>query len=295
MKTQDLHTLVQTVELGSISKAAASMNLSHSAASQRLKHLEERCGTSLLNRQLTPIQPTAMGELVLEHGRRVLEMEAQLLSRLQCSGNDALRLCCTPAFGASYFPIALSEFNREYHHSVEFDYLASDQVVTALNEGRYDIAITEHIKPISTSTCWRHPLPPDKVIFVAAPSLLSSIDYQSLNALLAYPLYVAKPGCCSRELLMHNLSRRGMELESFKFQVSCGDLHVMVDALLSGEGVGFISSALIRPHLRSGALMAFELDGFEHLCHRSLLASWDSQSQPWFRPLVSSIEQAFIQ
>ncbi|WP_417346007.1 multiheme cytochrome-associated LysR family transcriptional regulator [Ferrimonas sp.] len=294
MKTQDLKTLVLSVELGSISKAAASLNITHSAASQRIKALEERCGAVLLNRQLTPIRPTLSGELVLDHGRRLLEMERQLFSRLQQSGSDALRLCCTPAFGASYFPVALSEFNREKKHSVEFDYLASDQVIAAINEGRYDIAITEHIQPLSLSNCWRHPLPPDKVIFVANPTLLSSIDEQSLEALMDHTLYVAKPGCCSRDLLVQNLANKKLELEDFSYQVSCGDLHLMVEALLRGEGIGFISAALIRPHLASGDLVAFELDGFDHLCHRSLLASWESQGQPWFRPLVTSIEHAFI-
>lgn len=292
MKTQDLSTLVAVVEQGSVTGAAQRLNLTHSAVSQRLKQLELQLSTSLLNRQVTPVQPTEAGERVIKHAREVLHLELELLTDLRHKRQRPLRLSCTPAFGACFLSAALSEFSQCCSHSVAFDYQSGESILKGLHQGLYDIAIVEHLEPLA-ETDWAQPLPPDQVAFVGSPERLARLQDGDISSLSSQPLFVAKSGCCSRDLLCKNLATLGLNLDHFQALTSCGDLHFMERALLDGAGIGFVSTALVKSHLKAGRLDVLELPEFTHRCYRSMVASVSAVEQPWFAAMVKSIESAF--
>src|SRR5690606_14251728 len=60
-RLDELHLFVRVAEMGSITAAARSLDVSLSVASQRLKHLEQRLGVRLFNRTTRRLSLTPEG------------------------------------------------------------------------------------------------------------------------------------------------------------------------------------------------------------------------------------------
>jgi len=79
---ESLKVFVRVVELGSITSGGRDLRLTPAVASKRIKELEARLGTRLLNRTTRKLVPTEAGRLFYEHVRGVVasleEAEASL-------------------------------------------------------------------------------------------------------------------------------------------------------------------------------------------------------------------------
>ena len=72
MEFNDLRAFVSVADTGSVSRAAAQLCVTQSAATRRIQRLETSIGTSLLDRQTRPVSLTGTGQVVLERCRRLL-------------------------------------------------------------------------------------------------------------------------------------------------------------------------------------------------------------------------------
>jgi DNA-binding transcriptional LysR family regulator len=72
-------------------------------------------------------------------------------------------------------------------------------------------------------------------------------------------------------MLQNNLLKVGRRLEEFARVVVYDDLHVIVEALVRGEGVAFLSSDLVKAHVEAGRLRAYRIPGFRHERRRTIV------------------------
>jgi len=78
--TDVLRTLVTIVDLGSFTKAAATLGLTQPAVSAQVKRLQFLVGGELFDRSGQGLQLTPHGELVLSYARRLLSINDQIVS-----------------------------------------------------------------------------------------------------------------------------------------------------------------------------------------------------------------------
>ena len=71
MNTRDLEAFIAVVETGSIVAASARLNLTQPGVTRRVQNLEDRLGSTLLDRQSKPLKPTASRQGKSRHGRRL--------------------------------------------------------------------------------------------------------------------------------------------------------------------------------------------------------------------------------
>lgn len=95
----------------------------------------------------------------------------------------------------------------------------------------------------------------------------------SLDTLFKQTLYSRAEGCCSRTLLETNLTNQDRTTQDFKKIVLYDDLHIIIQALIDGLGIGFISSELIAPYVKNSQLKTYEVSGFTHARKRTLVSS----------------------
>ena len=67
-----LRTLVAIADHGSFAEAARLLNLAPPTVSLHIADLEERIGGALLSRTRGSVQPTAIGDTLIERARRLL-------------------------------------------------------------------------------------------------------------------------------------------------------------------------------------------------------------------------------
>ncbi|MCP8689959.1 LysR family transcriptional regulator ArgP [Marinobacterium sp. OS208] len=75
---RQIQALAAVIEEQSFERAAASLHITQSAVSQRLKQLEERLGQALVIRS-SPVRATPAGQQVLKHYRQVSLLQKELL------------------------------------------------------------------------------------------------------------------------------------------------------------------------------------------------------------------------
>ncbi|SPO54965.1 Transcriptional regulator, LysR family [Pseudomonas sp. JV551A1] len=113
----DLRLLLAIAATGSLSKAAATFPVAVSAASSRLRLLEERCGLALFTRNAGGMQLTPSGRMVLEGARSVLGEAHKLQETLQqLSGEHriTLRLAASTVSNSTLLPAVLGPFLVDY-------------------------------------------------------------------------------------------------------------------------------------------------------------------------------------
>lgn len=274
MESIYLRTLVEVARSGNITRASEALAVTASAASRRIKFLEDQYGKPLLDRSGPVLTLTAAGHLVLEQAERILEIERDLLSKLNLMERKrGVSFVCTPTFGVVHLPEILRDFMLSQAEVGDLNFVLEmpEAVVAGLKGGRYEVAVVEHCACFDLAEFETVSLVGDEMVFAASPALALGGAEVALDRLLACTLYARSEGCCSRTLLANNLQQVGRRLEEFRRVVVFDDLHVIVDSLLRGDGVAFISSDLVKDQVAAGRLVEHRVHGFLHERRRTLV------------------------
>ncbi len=293
MESLYLKTLVEVVRTGSLSRAAETLHVTQPAVSRRIKFMEEQYGCELLDRSGNLLRPTEAGRLVYDKARSLLEIEADLVSGLhRLDGKVRISFSCTPSFGIAHLPAVLHEFMLSCGDAADLKFIFNtpDHILAGLKDCSFDVAVMEMCERFDLSSYATFALPGDEMVFVSAPSLDVPRTISGLDALLGIPLYTRREGCCSRMMLERNLSCVGHHLHEFKKVIVFDDIHVIVQAVLEGRGLAFLSRDVIDERLASGALVAHYVPGFTHGRERSIVFN---QATVFSTPLRRFIEALF--
>lgn len=274
MESVYLKTLVEVVKAGSISKAADTLCVTQPAVSRRIKFIEEQYGYLLLDRSGQTLIPTDAGKLVFEKAELMLAIERELLSGLK-SINDKKRIAfiCTPTFGIVHLPTIMHEFMMEYNDLADLSFMFDmpGNIVEALRDGMYDLAVLEHCECFDLSELSTVALPGDDMIFVSAPVLGLQSGTIAAEKLFSQTILARKEGCCSRTLLEGNLRTIGKELTVFRSCAVIDDLHMILQSTQGGQGVSFLSRELVQEQIDAGLLREHYVEGFRHHRNRTLV------------------------
>jgi DNA-binding transcriptional LysR family regulator len=117
LQPAELGFFVALATNGSLSGAARELGITPAAVSKRLSQMEARLGVPLVNRTTRRMSLTPDGELLLEHGRRILGEIAdldQMLSASKGQPKGQLRVNATLGFGRLHIAPAISHYVLRY-------------------------------------------------------------------------------------------------------------------------------------------------------------------------------------
>ena len=152
---EGLMALAAVVRAGSFDGAAASLGVTQSAISQRIKQLEDRLGATLIIRG-RPSTATEEGLLLCQHLETVSLLEEEMFGRL--TGESAVgketvtvRVCVNNDSLATWFPAVISQLSAQTR--IRLEIVADDQEFTEerLRSGDALAVVTSNEKPIPGS------------------------------------------------------------------------------------------------------------------------------------------------
>lgn len=294
METRYLNTLIAAVEAGSFSRAAELLHITQSAVLQRIKFLEEHFGQQLLDRSGQKLTLTQAGQVVFAKARDILEKEKELLCCLQDSAaQKRLALCCTPTFGMAYLPQVLGSFLRRHSdlNDFKFIFLQPAEALRGLRYEEYDLAVIEHALDQDFAGFERYSMPDDEMLVVAASTL--ALPHEGgvvrLDDLKGQRLFARRDGCSSKELMRKNLAGCGGSFSDFDGVVVSDDLRFTIQSVLDGDGIAYLSRALVGSLLASGQLLGMRVEGFEHRRGRSVVMLPQRGEDSLLKELLESI------
>ena len=127
----------KVVELGSFTGAAASLQLPKATVSRRVRDLEARLATRLLNRTTRRVSPTEAGTAYYEHcvvALRELEDAEAAVGHLQGAPRGWLRITAPLTVGRDFLARPIAEFQKRYPE-VRVAMLLTNEVVDLVAEG----------------------------------------------------------------------------------------------------------------------------------------------------------------
>lgn len=149
-----LRAVAAVVRTGSFERAAASLNVTPSAVSQRVKHLEERLGAVLIERA-TPCTATDKGLALCRHMDRVGMLEKDLMAQLpELVGPEGTeqRVTLNVATNAdslgTWFLEAIASFTKATDYLVNVAIDDEDHTADWLRRGRVLAAVTALERPV---------------------------------------------------------------------------------------------------------------------------------------------------
>ena len=296
METRYLRTLKVVLETGSFSRAAQELCISQSAVSQRIKLLEDHYGCQLIDRSGPLLTATIPGEKVLEKTNMILLAVQDIENDVKNIGKKAqLSISFTPTFGFAYLPKVLEFFLRENSEEVNLKFISQqpDEALKGLATKVFDVTVIEHCDEISKEDFALFPLPADELVLISSPALGIAPDELRLEEYFKHRLITRREGCSSRCLLNNNLSKSHFSIDNFKGKVVYDDLHIIIQSILQGRGVAFISRSLVSTHIDGGDLREHIIPEFCNTRSRTLVCNRNRINESYLKGFIECVHYAF--
>ncbi len=250
----DLALFLRVLDLGSITAAAHSLDLSVAVASQRLKRLEKELGVRLLHRTTRRLHPTPEGAALAEQGRVLVEELETLSAGLREAAQEiagTLRMTMSASFGRQYVSPRLPAFLAR-HPKLRLSIHLSDNVVDLVREG-FDLAI--RIGALDDSRLVARRIAPNRRVLCASPDYLRRRGRPRQPEDLAHHDCLLLFGSGGRQDVWRLGTPTGGEVAvrvQGRFESNFGE--VLRDASLAGEGIVIHSLWHVADDLRAGRL-----------------------------------------
>jgi DNA-binding transcriptional LysR family regulator len=281
-----LKTFLKVAAVGGITKSADGLFITQSAVSRRIKQLEEYVGSPLFERTGTLLKLTTAGHLLIDKGRKMLEIRHAFFDELALQkGRQTLSFCCTPSLGMNRLSGFLSSFAADHSKNIEFScvFTMPEEAIAGIDSGRFDLALIDHCDGLELKDHLIHHLPDDEMVFVSSPSLGISRAELEIERLFQERLYLKNKNGCAKRFIEMNLLAMGRSFDDFASVIFFDDLLFLTDEVMAGKGISFVSKGFVRKELQNGQLLAHKVLGFNHFRHRSLVIGRENLS-----PLVES-------
>lgn len=253
-RLSDITLFLRVVDLGTISAAARSLDLSVAVASQRLQRLEKGLNVRLLHRTTRRLHPTPEGLALAEQGRDLVEGLETLTQNLRGSADNVtgtLRVTLPHSFGRQYISPLLPEFLNRYPR-LNLDVSLTDQVVDLVGEG-YDLGIRIGILEDSSLVARR--LADDERVLCASPGYLARHGAPQRPGDLVEHQCLVLSSNRRRQDIWHLTDKQGQsEAVQVGGRIRSNQGEMLTEAVLGGLGIAQHSMWHIHQYLRSGQL-----------------------------------------
>jgi DNA-binding transcriptional LysR family regulator len=196
-----LRTLVVAYDLGGYGQAAERLGRTPSAVSLQMKRLQQDVGATLFRKNGRTLALTEAGEIVLRYGRRMLDLNDELLDTVRGAAlAGEVKLGFSQDFADTVLPQALSRFTKLYPLvQIEVRIDGNAALVDAVENGQLDLALAIGHARRQTA----HLLSEVQLVWIAGHEFSRRKDQ-------ILPLVVLGPQCMFRQQMLQALDRAGI-------------------------------------------------------------------------------------
>ncbi|WP_026692032.1 LysR family transcriptional regulator [Peribacillus kribbensis] len=197
MHFEQLEYILEVAKRGTISSAAETLHVSHSAISQAISNLESELGIPIFKR-------SRAGSICTEEGKTVLKLSYDIMNKiteLKNVGQKAslmkgnLSISSSPIFFSTVLPEALYAFKNEYPNiQIEINEDSTENIIASIKNYQLDLGFIfgsdETFKSVSQHLTSRSIYQPKLMVSVSKHSLLANKEVIYPKDMLQYPLII---------------------------------------------------------------------------------------------------------
>ena len=225
-------------EQGSFTRAADRIGRQQSTISLQLRRLEDTLGQKLLERTPHQVRLTPAGEAFLDHAHRILDLNDEIVARIQEPDMEgAVRLGTPEDFATRHLPGVLSRFAQAYPSvTLEVTCDLTLNLMTQFRENAFDLVLVKREPSMRAGgiKVWREPL-----VWVEG-------DHSFWADARALPLVVSPAPCVYRKRAQDTLTRARRQ---WRVSYTCGSLAGSIAAVKAGLGITVLPKDMVPPDL----------------------------------------------
>lgn len=259
MNLRQLSYFVRIIELQSLSKAAAVLRVAQPALSRQMRALEDDLGTDLLIRHGWGVTPTAAGQVLADHARRLLrqaQATRDAVAALSAEPAGPLSLGVPGSLALALLP-RLSAWFLDHYPKVSLQLL--DGFSAAIHgwvmSGRLDVAVLyadRSLGPLAATPLLREPL-----LLVGAAGRLAAPVPVTVDCLGKTPLILPSRPNRLRLLLDPFCVDHGLDLD---VRAEVDSLPALLAMVRAGQGCTILPYSAVQGLVTDGHLSTAPLD-----------------------------------
>ena len=254
----DLRLFMNLANTRNLTRAAERSNLSVSAASARIKNLEDNVGSKLIYRNNVGVTLTPQGETFLGHARQILQQCESLRGDMQeysLGMKGHVRLFANSNASSAFLPDVLERFLHKHPLvSVDVQERISYDIVDAVQNGVTDIGIIS--SGLHTGELELLPYLPDHVVIVTSlRHPFASRQMMEFEEALNED-FVAVPGTRAIDAFLRQDSGGSRRM---RIRVQAGSYETVCRMIESDIGIGVLPESAARRHARNMKLKVIPL------------------------------------
>lgn len=233
-----VRTFVTIASVGNFTRAAETLRRQQSTISLQIQRLEDALGQKLIDRNPRSVRLTSEGETFLGYARRLLDLNDEVVARVNEPYIEGVVRLGTPEdFATRHLPDVLAQFAQAYPAvALEVTCDLTLNLLDRFRKGAFDLALIkrERLSDAGGIRVWREPL-----VWVRADR-----DFWSIESPL--PLVVSPSPCVYRKRATEALDRAH---RPWRIAYTCGSLAGSLAAVKAGLGMTVLPKDMVPPGL----------------------------------------------
>lgn len=262
---RELEIFSRVIELESFSKASQTVFLAQASVSERIRTLEQKVGTRLLDRMGRKVVPTSAGELLYKHAIILLEMKETATLEMESflgleQGEIFMGASTVP--GEYILPEVISQFNRKHKKiSVNLAIADSNEIETRVLSGELELGIVGS-KSRDAKLIYQELWKDELVLAIPQKHPWSKRKSISVEDLGKEPFIMREKGSGTLEILESYLNDMpGGGVHTLKVSARFGSSTAVKEGIRSGLGLSIVSSRAIKTEVTAGLLKSLKIKG----------------------------------
>jgi DNA-binding transcriptional LysR family regulator len=265
---EQLAIFIAVAERQHLTRGAAAIGLTPSAASAAIKTLEAFHNVRLFDRVGRRIELTRDGEVFLEEARQTLARVRQAertLSDLGGLKRGDLDIMASQTVANYWLPPRLLQFALKYPGiAVHFSAGNTNEVAAAVLDGAAELGIVEGV--IDMPALAVRPIGHDRLVAVSAPSTIARPRLSDFRWIMR------EPGSGTRTEFEAGISRLGFDPKTLDIALTLTTNEAILGAVRDSDCAAALSEMVVAPFVAAGSLQILPFDlprrNFSLLSHR---------------------------
>jgi DNA-binding transcriptional LysR family regulator len=275
MNLNQLKIFFLVIRRGSLTAAAAELNITQPAVTKAIQRLQEHYDVRLVERTGKKWMLTAAGRALYQIAGRIFQLERQAedcIRGFREQSERRLRIHASETFGGYYLPELINRYQRRHPGiTVSVDILPNERVVENTAALGNDVGFISD--PVRHRSLTVREVLRERLVLIAAPGHpLTHRRTVRPKDLDGQPIIMHEPGSALQKAMDDLLGRRRSSLPHY---LEFSNNEAIKRAVAAGTGIALISEKVVAEEIREGKLAVLRLShppmvrSFYMLHHRS--------------------------
>lgn len=261
MTLVQLEYVLAVDEYRHFSTAAENCFVTQPTLSMQIHKLEEELGIKLFDRSRQPVVPTPIGEMVLEHARRVMQevkMLEDVIREKQGLIHGELRLGIIPTLAPYLLPLFLQSFLDKYPDvQLKVKEMTTELLLEAIQKGHLDMGLV--VTPLQVNFIREHPIFYEEMVaYVSKSNAAYKKTYVLAHDIDVHDLWLLEEGNCFRSQMLNLCELQKAQKDLLRFEYEAGSLETLKKMVETNKGI------TILPELATFDMSASQLKLIRH-------------------------------